>query len=230
MLSKNAYRNFLILQFAFMVSYPLFLSEGAIGKGIELLLGMAVLSLGLFMTSSKRHRMTWALLVGLLMFLLWLSEVFHPEIKGLMLTRVSVLTLFFSRVMYVVARHVFVSPEVSTSNRLYGAVAVYMLASAFFANIYLLLNLVQPGSFTCASALCDGGIDASFRAGGHLYYSLVTLTTVGYGDITPIKPFSAMVSSMEALVGQLYVAIVVARLVGLHLLEQSGSPRLSMRP
>jgi hypothetical protein len=54
-----------------------------------------------------------------------------------------------------------------------------------------------------------------------LYFSLITLATVGYGDITPTQPIPAMVSAMEALLGQMYIGIVIARLVGLHLLEAS---------
>lgn len=217
--SKNAYRNFVYLLFAFMLSYPVFLSEGLVGKGIELILGLAVLGLGLWMTSSHRRRIQNAGLVGGVVFVLWVFEIAHPAEVRLAVGRLLIQTLFFGRVIFLVASHVFFSPAVSPSNRLYGAVAVYMLTSAFFANLYFLVNLIQPGSFSCGSALCEAGIEASFRAGAHLYFSLVTLTSVGYGDILPIRPFSSMLSSLEALAGQLYVAIVVARLVGIHLMD-----------
>jgi hypothetical protein len=52
-----------------------------------------------------------------------------------------------------------------------------------------------------------------------LYYSFVTLTTLGFGDIVPTTSLAGMLSSLEAIVGQLYVAIVIARLVGIHLMD-----------
>ena len=54
-----------------------------------------------------------------------------------------------------------------------------------------------------------------------LYYSLVTMTTLGYGDVVPTTPVTEMAASMQALVGQLYVAVLIARLVGLHVAESA---------
>ena len=64
-----------------------------------------------------------------------------------------------------------------------------------------------------------------------LYFSFATLTTLGYGDILPTSPISRMLASMEAITGQLYLAVLVARLVGMHLVysmdheqARSGEP------
>ena len=76
---------------------------------------------------------------------------------------------------------------------------------------YRILELIQPGSFSAPQALNPGSGDFSF-----LYYSLVTLTTLGYGDITPATTAAKVFSSLEAVIGQLYLVITVAWLVGMH--------------
>lgn len=61
-------------------------------------------------------------------------------------------------------------------------------------------------------------------AGIELYYSLVTMTTLGYGDIVPSSPAARSVATLQAVVGQLYLAVIVARLVGLHVAEAEIAP------
>jgi hypothetical protein len=96
-----------------------------------------------------------------------------------------------------------------TTRRIQGAVAVYLLLGFIWAEAYELVALWHPGAFT-------GAVDGS----GSLpwtYYSFVTLTTMGYGDIMPVHPLARAVAVLEALTGQLYLAIMLARLVSLEL-------------
>jgi hypothetical protein len=71
----------------------------------------------------------------------------------------------------------------------------------------------MPGSFIVSNE------DVSRTGGNFLYYSFVTLTTLGYGDITPASSPARSLSTLEAVTGQLYIAILVARLVGLHIVH-----------
>jgi hypothetical protein len=100
-----------------------------------------------------------------------------------------------------------VRPGTVTSHRIQGAVAVYLLFGLVWANAYEWTDLTHPGSFTGVTA---GG--ASW-----IYYSFVTLTTMGYGDITPVHPVARSLAAAEALTGQLYIAILISRLVALEL-------------
>ena len=96
-----------------------------------------------------------------------------------------------------------------TTRRIQGAIAVYLLLGFIWAEAYELVALWHPGAFT-------GAVDGS----GSLpwtYYSFVTLTTMGYGDIMPVHPLARAVAVLEALTGQLYLAIMLARLVSLEL-------------
>jgi voltage-gated potassium channel Kch len=100
-----------------------------------------------------------------------------------------------------------------TAHRIQGAVAAYLLLSVIFAIAYSLLEYLYPSSFQMSYPLerFDGRLNRSFY-----YFSVVTLTTTGYGDITAVTSFARSLVMMEALIGQLYPAILIARLVSLH--------------
>ncbi len=100
-----------------------------------------------------------------------------------------------------------------TAHRIQGAVAGYLLLSVIFAIAYGLLESILPASFLLPSGYSHAGtrINPSFY-----YFSVVTLTTTGYGDITAVNPFARTLVMIEALIGQLYPAILIARLVSLH--------------
>jgi hypothetical protein len=94
-------------------------------------------------------------------------------------------------------------------HRVQGAVAAYLLLGLVWGYAYELVAALHPGAF--ASALATPG-----RGRSLLYFSYVTLTTVGYGDVTPVHPAARSLAVMEALTGQLYPAILLARLVSLQ--------------
>ncbi|HNS53584.1 MAG TPA: potassium channel family protein [Syntrophales bacterium] len=104
-----------------------------------------------------------------------------------------------------------------TIHRIQGAVPAYLLLSIIFAAAYALAEHMKPGSFQipAAQAHFGGRFNQAFY-----YFSVVTLTTTGYGDITAVHPLARSLVMMEALVGQLYPAILIARLVSLHIEEK----------
>ena len=101
-----------------------------------------------------------------------------------------------------------------TRHRIEGAVAAYLLLGLAWTFAYLLCNALLPGAFSGAVLSGSDGEDAFGR---FLYFSFVTLTTVGYGDIAPAVPTTQMLAVSEALIGQLFPAILLARLVSMEL-------------
>lgn len=100
-----------------------------------------------------------------------------------------------------------------TSHRIMGAVAGYLLLTLLFAIAYSLVETLLPGSFQMPSVPAHA-LEQQIQA--FYYFSVITLTTTGFGDITAVNPFARTLVMMEALIGQLYTAILIARLVSLH--------------
>lgn len=104
------------------------------------------------------------------------------------------------------------------ANRLVGAVCVYLLLGVIWAMLYTLTNVASPGSFAGFSPTEDLGWDSEW-----LYFSFVTMTTLGYGDILPVSATARALAYLQAVVGQFYIAVLVAGLVGAYI--SSRSPR-----
>ena len=110
----------------------------------------------------------------------------------------------------VVGRNVFGPGKVSY-HRIVGAVLLYFLIAMSFASLFTFVALIAPKAFS--------GIvmeDNSAIGGTLIYFSLVTLTTTGYGDIFPVHPIARSLCNLEAVIGQLYPATLLARLVSLE--------------
>lgn len=120
--------------------------------------------------------------------------------------------LAISALSIVVARVVFGSGRV-TLHRVQGAIVLYLNFALFFFTIYRLMEVLIPGSF---SNLPHSG--SEFGSGAALlYFSFSTLTTVGYGDITPVHALARSLTNLEGVIGQLYPATLLARLVSLEI-------------
>ncbi|MEW6518653.1 MAG: ion channel [Thermodesulfobacteriota bacterium] len=100
-----------------------------------------------------------------------------------------------------------------------GAIAAYLLIGITWAFIYGLLDQILPNAFSLPA---DGGEYSIKRQGTITYFSFITLTTLGYGDITPTHEISRMFAVMEALIGQLYPATLLARLVSLQIAPEGA--------
>jgi voltage-gated potassium channel Kch len=99
-----------------------------------------------------------------------------------------------------------------------GAVCVYVLLGVAWACLFSLIETLHPGAFQLPSLRTTSVLPVVVEARQRfLYYSFVTLTTVGYGDITPVAALAQRLAVLEAMFGQLYLSILIARLVGLHI-------------
>lgn len=98
------------------------------------------------------------------------------------------------------------------SYRVQGAIAVYLLFGAGWAHAYHLTAILHPGSFNAPSGNMSTPLDWT-------YFSFVTLSTLGYGDITPAHPIARVLAAGEALAGQLYLAVLIARLVAMEVVS-----------
>jgi Ion channel len=95
-------------------------------------------------------------------------------------------------------------------NRIMGAIGSYLLIGIVFTQAYRLLAGFIPGAFAIGGTAADFGVIGPKLS----YFSFITLTSTGYGDITPVHPYARSLATMEALAGNLFLAVLVARLVG----------------
>jgi hypothetical protein len=110
----------------------------------------------------------------------------------------------------VVARAVF-APGMVTFHRIVGGILLYLIIGQIFAGLIGLLTLLEPNAVTNLDPLNNNFV------GNLIYFSFVTLTTTGYGDIVPLHPYARSLANIEAVIGQLYPATLLARLVTLEL-------------
>jgi ion channel len=123
--------------------------------------------------------------------------------------------LAFSALAWVVAHAVY-APGRITFHRLQGAVVVYLTAATIFASAFGLIWELSPDAFVDLRAPAGSPKEIATM----LYFSLTTLTTTGYGDIVAVDPFARSLANFEAVLGQFYLAITVARLVTLELADR----------
>jgi Ion channel len=122
--------------------------------------------------------------------------------------------------VFLLLKYVFKEGPVSRQ-RVEAAVAAYLMISLAFAASYHLISFLIPGAF----AFADEAPNLSDPRFEFNYFSVSTITTLGYGDITPVHPFARALAMTEALVGQLYPAILLARLVSLHIAHSYRSDK-----
>jgi hypothetical protein len=96
-----------------------------------------------------------------------------------------------------------------TLNSVYGAICVYFLLVLFWTLVFIMIEDAEPGSFAGVGAETD-------RISDFLYFSMVTQTTLGYGDITPVSGLPRSLAALEAFIGQVFLVVSVARLVSLQ--------------
>jgi voltage-gated potassium channel len=133
------------------------------------------------------------------------------DIAGYSYLHLFVLLLFYLWATWLAAKQVLFSGEID-SNKIVGAICVYLLMGLIWAMLYLFIAQAIPGAFEGLEHIIwyENFSDAA-------YYSYVTLTTLGYGDIIPVAPIARFLVFMEAIVGAFYMAILVASLIGIRI-------------
>ncbi|MEZ5592197.1 MAG: potassium channel family protein [Gammaproteobacteria bacterium] len=132
------------------------------------------------------------------------------QLKGLDVLHLLVMLAFFSLSTWRAIRQVLFTGQIDT-NKILGAICIYLLLGLAWSILYLLLLEITPDAL---KGLPPAHWYANFDT--LVYFSFVTLTTLGFGDITPVTPIARFLVYMEAIAGQFYLAILVASLVGIH--------------
>ena len=133
------------------------------------------------------------------------------DLIGLDFVQLFLILGFFIWTTYLAARQVLFTGMID-GNKIIGSICIYLLLGLIWTTLYLLVLEVSPNAF-------NGLAHASWYQNFPVvtYYSFVTLTTLGYGDISPLAPLARFLVFMEAVVGVFYMAILVASLIGVRM-------------
>lgn len=198
---------------ALLVSFP-FLED--VARPLILVIPIAVTFVAaVAVVDSGRYRHTVravilaAVQIGLTILCFFLREAQTPYLIAVTLGLVAttVLILFATRsVMHYVLR-----ARIITRDQIFAGVCMYIMLGFAFGAVFYLLNILDPNSFAVSNQILAGRSTPDL-----MYFSFVTLATLGYGDITPSTNIARSLAVVEALVGMLYIAVFMARLVSMR--------------
>jgi len=209
--NKNKFLYFLV-SIVLLILFVPFLEGGIYSSALLNLLTTIILLTGVYAVSDTKKQLIIASIFGVPWVIINWSSLFISTVMPGPAT-ISWGVLFFVYTTVVMFLNVIKGSRV-TIETLYGAISVYLLIGLIYTSIYALIEIVTPGSFNLINS--QGTIHA-FKVDELIYYSYTTLTTLGYGDIRPITSHARTFAISEAIIGQLYLTILVARLVGLHI-------------
>lgn len=164
---------------------------------------------GILITSDSRAHITWSISVAVVWFVMAVLYGLDPASYWKTQVTYFILLVFHGTMLSVMLRYIFSATAVNV-DVLYAAAAVYFLLSFLFVPLYGMVETASPGSFV------DVTRQVPVQWQQFVYFSLVTLSSTGYGDILPVSMWARMLAGIEMAVGVLYVAILMARLVSLY--------------
>ena len=209
--AQDRHSLFLLLSLVFflVLVHPLD-KYGRIGEPVVAVLFSMILIAAAFELSHQQVLRRVAVPLVACVILVRLGAHFYPTMRPLIIAHHALSTAFFG-FMSVALFAYLGRPGVITSGRLYASVSLYLILGIFWFSVYSLIETIHAGSFVLMAPQATNVTRAAL-----LYFSLITLTTVGYGDVLPATPTARGFAALEGVSGVLYLAITVARLVAAY--------------
>ena len=192
---------------------------GLIGHLIStLLLAMIPLASAHALTEDRKKAIIVLLIAAPFVILDGLNVFFTN--RPLMVVAFSFGTILYFYIVFLLVKNL-LSIRVITADLIYCAISIYLLIGIMWAGIYTVLEGIWPGSFSGTSGTVD-----------LLYFSFVTLTTVGFGDVAPLSVLGKRLAVFEAAMGSIYMAVIIAMIVGRYMsmpVEQDSESETSSK-
>jgi len=221
MILKNRNLQFLIVLLSFFIMFP-FMELTRVSYVLMTIFLSLVLFFGVLASGTARNISKTSIILGCSALICLWAEYFHSNIMTIWFGKV-VFCIFFIYVAVVMIGKIIFN-NIITANTIFGSACVYIIFGFIWAFLFSLIAYHNPEAIhfpeTKEVALIRGVERILFDC---FYFSFVTLTTLGYGDITPVSKVAKMLAVLEGVIGQLYITMLVARLVGLYTARESQS-------
>jgi hypothetical protein len=213
--ASASFHNLLAWLLLYQLATP-FLFSIPFARILVSLLYSAILFSAVYTINQHSKMFLWTMLALTLTLLLFWADVFELIPFSLQASS-AILCLYLGLIVYTLALLIFTARHI-TPSLISGALCLYLIFGMFWGMLYVVIEVWHPGSFT--GAFTDALLS---EQGFHLqlyrtfqYFSFVTLTTLGYGDILPANSVAAAFCQTEAIIGQFFMAVMVARLVAIQ--------------
>ncbi len=208
---KGNYLFLLIALLALIVLGPLLSEHFNVGSRLFLQGAFAVVMfIGVWTLNADHFWFKAGIGLAVTAFILAVVNYFLVS-KVIFLTGLMASFLFLVFSIYLAFNHILFSGKITT-NKIIGSLCIYLLIGVIWSLIYVFIAAIYPDAFTNIPPFTEYS-----RMWDYLYFSFVTLTTLGYGDISPAIPLARTFAYLEAICGQFYLAILVASLVGAYI-------------
>jgi ion channel len=204
----------LISLLAFIGLHPLLLGETAGRLAGGLILAVILVTSALTASRSRTHHVISVILAFIALGLQvdWLKT----QSKIVEAGDAAIFAIFFFYTALLIFRHVLSFGPVY-ADRVHAALSVYILLALSWAFLYGMIEIISPGAFSLGAISTDATqSQGAYLLADMLHFSIATLTSTGYGDITPIAPFARSMSQLKQLIGVFYIAVLISRLVGIY--------------
>ena len=199
-----------VLILSLLIVGPILESFVAVSNLIDVFMTATVICMLYLITNRKRLLYFGGVLAGIMILTMWLDNFFEHDIFS---TVSMVCGILLTLVVTKNTLMLIIKTETVSREVVYAAMLLYILIAKMWAMVYMLLYLIDAAAFNLPGGL---GNLLLFE-----YYSFVTLTTLGFGDITPLTNVAKMFSALEAVIGQLYLVVVIAWFVGMRVATKS---------
>lgn len=208
----TGYRFFLLFCFllSVLILYP-YAETSRFGFYALRVLGSAVIIVSVYAVGFRRSVLLFALILSVPVFVQRL-RLPEPSATTFSILNIVLSFIFDVFIVVVIFRHVF-AREQANSETVFGALCIYLLVGFGFASIYGMVATLQPNAFYLDPRANFHTVPTRFD---FVYYSYGTMTSLGAAGITPVSPQARSLTVVEAIVGVLYLAVLVARLIGAY--------------
>ncbi len=213
---------FFIISCILLVLFPISQQQRIVSVASIELLANALILFGIYLVSPNKQLFAVSSLISILGIVIIWSNQFYYSIPQLLFGLFMEATLFMIAIYYIVL-HVLTMRKIN-EDKIFGAISAYLLICILWALIYTIIEIYNPNSFAFETGFTAGNASINihpqrFYFSHFLYFSFTTFSTLGLGDILPLTALARTAMSLQAVAGQLYVAILIARLVGLHIIQ-----------